>query len=278
MDNRGIQYILGNPVYKGMVRWTPTGKAGRNDDRSDSIIQQGSHEAIIAEELFQQTQEKLHSARERTRRHARPLKECKHWLSGLMVCSDCHRSMILMSVAKYPSFQCGGYSKGQCTVSHSITVKRLEEAISMVFMNMTRGMGDKQYKAAGAVQKDDDMRLETESLGKRLDQLKIQGERANQAYLAAVYSLEEYTAVKRKLDQEKEVIEERINGLIDVTPEQADASCFESIGTVTELLAFDRDMSRKQQAVRNIIEKIVYDKANEHLAVYFRGDLYCDRA
>ena len=47
-ENRTIEYILNNPVYCGMSRWTPTGKIKRNYNNPDSIIKDSEHEPIIS--------------------------------------------------------------------------------------------------------------------------------------------------------------------------------------------------------------------------------------
>jgi site-specific DNA recombinase len=47
----GIKHILENPFYIGEIHFN------RKKDNNEKIISKGSHEAIISEDLFNQTQE-----------------------------------------------------------------------------------------------------------------------------------------------------------------------------------------------------------------------------
>ena len=94
-ENRTIEYILNNPVYCGMARWTPTGKIRRNYSSEDSIIKVSEHEPIISEEDFNKCKEKLARLKEINRRYykgARP--ENLHWLNGLVRCKECGKTLV----------------------------------------------------------------------------------------------------------------------------------------------------------------------------------------
>ena len=150
METRSIEYILYNPVYKGMVRWTPTERARRNFRHPDSIISQGTHEPIVSEEIFQAAAEKLAESEKRKRPGARPAAQCKHWLSGLIKCSVCGYSLNLMTKLKSPSFQCNGYVRGKCTVSHSITTRKLEKAVLAELNNALDAGQPREYRLNAA--------------------------------------------------------------------------------------------------------------------------------
>ena len=86
IDNRGIKYILRNPVYIGKVRWTPTGRTRRVWDNPDTITMDGGHEPLVPCELYDQAQTMLD---ERERRHGRYAREDgkPFALKGLVRCS-----------------------------------------------------------------------------------------------------------------------------------------------------------------------------------------------
>ena len=68
IENRGVKYILRNPVYIGKVRWTPTGRTRRVWDNPDTITMDGGHEPLVPRELYDQAQALLD---ERERRYGR---------------------------------------------------------------------------------------------------------------------------------------------------------------------------------------------------------------
>lgn len=182
MDGRGVTYILQNPVYIGMVRWTPTEKVRRNFHHPDTIKRLGGHEPIISEELFREVAKRLEDEKKKRGQRERPLSECRHFLSGLVKCSSCGRSLSLVSNPKSPSFQCNGYSHGKCSVSHSVSVRKLERAV-------------------------------LDEIGKSLDRVKS------------------HSAV--------------------------------------EVLTSDCELSVKQTVIRSIVQKIIYDKPNGNIEVFY---------
>lgn len=267
MDLRGVEYILQNPVYIGMVRWTPTEKVRRNFNHPDTIIVKGSHEAIVKEELFESAKQKLEVAIKKRKPRARPTTECKHWLSGLVKCSDCGTSLAVASSLKYPSFQCTSYSKGQCAVSHAITIKKLESAIFNE-LNTALESSDSTMFTPNIVrtdEKEDEIKLLKNQLSKIDDKLK----RVNEAYLAEIYTLDEFKEQKKHLEQKRENLKMDINNLQNSQPTIVHKQFKNRLSKLIDILNSDMDMDAKQKAVRSIIEKIVYDKANESLEVYY---------
>lgn len=59
-EKRSIEYILQNPIYAGSLRWNRT-KNDTNEikDKSEWIIVDGNHDAIIDKELFEKAQERF---------------------------------------------------------------------------------------------------------------------------------------------------------------------------------------------------------------------------
>jgi hypothetical protein len=159
--------------------------------------------------------------------------------------------------------QCCNYSRGACHTSHSITIPKIEEAF---IEGLKQALEDKQFTFLPTVPKkasptliDFDKLISVEE--RRL-------ERAKQAYLAEIDSIEQYA-------QNKKEITERINDLItrrdkDLVKE-IDIDVFtEKVAGILEFIERDDvTESAKNEALRNIIEKIVYEKAKSNLAIYF---------
>lgn len=268
METRSIEYILHNPVYKGMVRWTPTERVRRNFHHPDSIISQGAHEPIISEEIFQAAAVKLAESEMRKRPKARPAAQCKHWLSGLMRCSVCGSSLNLM--AKLKSFQCNGYVHGKCTISHSIATRKLEKAVLAEF-NDAFGIGELRGYQFNITRMDDTSRQAIEFVRCQITKTAKKQIRARKAYLAEIDSLEEYEAMKKELALEKEQLEKELHDL-EKQPEETADSVFkekEKIQGIVDIITSDCDLQTKLKAIRSIIQKIVYSKPNETLEVYY---------
>ena len=93
-ENRTVKYILQNPLYKGYVRWNPEGKRDLREPENlagNLIIERGSHEPIVSEELWQAVNDRLSAAGRTAGR--KPPELHAHWLSGLLRCGGCGGSL-----------------------------------------------------------------------------------------------------------------------------------------------------------------------------------------
>ena len=91
-ERRSIEYIIQNPSYCGMIRWNRMENAtNRIKDQDEWIIADGMQEAIISKELFDAAQERLKKSYKPV--GMRPSSTYKHWLSGLLKCPVCGRTL-----------------------------------------------------------------------------------------------------------------------------------------------------------------------------------------
>lgn len=88
-ENRTINYILLNPVYKGYSRWTPNGRLTRDEmyDNTRSIIVKGNYEPIVSEEIWQTAVDKLEKYRVFRKPHQIDSSNPWSWVKGLVRCS-----------------------------------------------------------------------------------------------------------------------------------------------------------------------------------------------
>lgn len=129
-ERRSVMYILQNPFYCGMVRWNRQKRESHAvKDRSEWIIATGAHAPIIGRDDFDRVQE-LIAARAHS---GGAKKDCglKHWLSGIVKCSDCGGSLTANSPrgSRPASFQCCNYNKRLCPHSHYVRADTLENAV-----------------------------------------------------------------------------------------------------------------------------------------------------
>ena len=268
-QKRSIEYILKNPTYCGYSRWnTVDNKSKTMKDKSEWIIRKGNFEPIISEEIFQAAQERLEH--EYTPRKAKPVYNQKHWLSGMVKCSSCGRSLSIGHTTKngkkYYYMQCYGYAKALCTHNHQISILKLEpailEAISSVLTH-----DDFEYSIARK-----DVSSDLELLRSQLAKLDSQEKRIKEAYINGIDSIEEYKENKAMLSNQREKLENDIYSLehrpIDLNEMRREmreriASAYAVISDST------RTNDERAAALRSIVEKIVFNRDEQQIQVFY---------
>ena len=269
-ENRWVDYMLHNDCYIGKIRFTTDGtKAvshGKLDNESIMIVD-GHHEPIISMELWDKVQKMLEEQKKTYPKYARQFQPIDHMLKGLVKCDCCGSTLAIngWSSGKNPvrNLQCCNYSRGSCRVSHSITLPKLEGAF---VAGLKQALEAKQFTLAPKVQKKaDPTAIDFDKLI-AVEERRLA--RAKEAYLAEIDTLEQYK-------QNKKEITERIDDLIarrdkDIQKEfNVDEFTAKVMGIVEFIEREDVTPAAKNEALRTIIEKVVYEKANGNLAIYF---------
>ena len=122
-EKRNISYVLKNRFYIGKVIW--------NDIERDGV-----HETFISDDVFQAANDRLNAEFRPIRR--RNVSTCKHWLSGLLKCSECG-STLSFNGSRDKFFQCWKYAKGFHKGSSSISQKKIEDAVVEYFEKLLNG-------------------------------------------------------------------------------------------------------------------------------------------
>ncbi len=246
IESRTIDYILKNITYKGYVRWCPFGKVNyRNTDTSNSIIRKGSHPPIISEELYQKAQKRSELDSKSAKKRAKETR--KHWLTGIIKCSHCGASLYYMKSTK--SLQCINYQHASCPISHSITERKATAAILTELNNTIGKINLEDYKLI--TQTDEQLML-----SKNIEKLKNRLKRLKEAYIDGVITLSEFK-------EEKAICQGQIKKIQTSSDSSANkkTSHKERIKNIAEIITSD-DFSyeEKNTALRQIFQKIVYDK------------------
>ena len=269
-DNRFVDYMLTNSTYIGKIRYTTDGSRAisRRDLSNESIVEvNGQHDPIISIDLWEKVQ-KIHAEQKKKYpKYARREQPIQYMLKGLVRCSDCGGTLIMASAksgkAKISTLQCHNYSRGQCRVSHSVTMPKLEAA---VLEGLEMALGEKQFnilptkpKKSIPTEIDYDKLIEVEE--RRLA-------RAREAYLAEIDTLEQYKEHKTMVEARiKELKSKRDKGNV----EKIDIEAYtKKVAGILDFIKSDAiSPEAKNEALRTIIETMVYDKANNNLAIYF---------
>ena len=269
-ENRTIQYIINNPVYKGYMRWTPGKKVKRDYSNPASILSKGDWEPIVSEEIWEAAIERFRKEKKTHYSHKRPETEGIHWLSSMVKCSACGRSLIVGVKYKNGSiqFQCGGYNHGQCHVSHAISTSRLIPALLHELEKITCNpdIQSAAYTIRRSKPNTEELEVHTALLEKARQRLR----KAKDAYLNDIDTLEEYRINKKNIEKEIALLEKHISEIHARHESPFDQAAFSArIASVLEILRDDsRSMEDKRKAFKSIAEKVIYHKQNNSLELF----------
>ena len=268
-ENRWIDYMLQNSCYIGKIRWCPDGTRSvsrRHLDNENIMVVDGHHEPLISMELWDEVQKMIKAQKKAYPKHSRRSQPIEYMLKGLVRCSSCGATLVTNGVSgkeKIRCLQCHNYSKGSCHTSHSIIIPRIEEAFKE---GLRRAVEDKQFDIiATRPKKSDPTFIDYDKL---IEVEERRLARAREAYLAEIDTIEQYA-------QNKKSITERIEDLKlkrdRQNVENIDIDSFtDKVAGVLEFIERDDVApSAKNEALRTIIETIIYEKAKGNLAIYF---------
>lgn len=268
-ENRWIDYILQNPCYIGKLRWSLEGAraVSKRDYNNDNImIVDGHHEPIISMELWDKVQSLLDAQKKAYPKHARKEQPVDYLLKGLVRCSACGSTLAVNGISgknKTRCLQCCNYARGSCHTSHGITLPRIEEACRK---GLKEALETKQFTIVPRVPKKSDPTVIDYDKLIAVEERRL--ERAKEAYLAEIDTIEQYGKNKKeitarikdlKAKQSKNTVQS-----IDI-----DAFAKKVLGVIEFIEREDVTEAAKNEALHTIIEKVVFEKAKGNLAIYF---------
>lgn len=268
-ENRTIEYILRNPVYIGKLRWNPAGKTCRDFFNENIIVANGEHEPLISGEIWSAAQQRLNEIKIRWGYKARPSHELKGWTSGIVRCAACGATLVF---AKPHYYKCNNYARGRCKHAQHIRADLLEEAIIARLKKDAASASPIAYNITytnvnGEHEKD---RLET-----TIKQLRVKRGRLQDAYLAGVLNLEDFSAAKTDIENsisEAEAELEELQAVSDtsIVSDQLQTAIIQTLAT---LQSSDVSLEEKNNAARSVIEHCVFDKEKSMLTITYRVTL-----
>lgn len=271
-ERRSIEYILQNPTYCGMIRWNRTiNESNEIRPESEWIVTDGEHPAIISKELFDKAQERY--KREYRPRGARPVSTYKHWLSGVVKCPACGRTMTANTIRNntrvYSHFRCYGYTKGKCMANNSISSIKLEPAV-LESIKTVLDNGKITYRKIEA-KTDDTVDLKT-ILEDQIKKIDVKLQRIKEAYMNGIDTIEEYKENKQAVQEEKQHLEKQLSEIKEEksNSKDDDEDMLLRVKNVYDILSSDSvDATTKNDVLRSVVEKIIYEKDKDLLKVYY---------
>lgn len=259
-ENRTVEYILKNPIYKGYVLWCPGAFDSHNFDlrKEKGIMKKGNHEAVIDEELYDRVQLKFKANKEKFK-HVKA-NQTTDWLRKLVKCSSCGQTMTFSR----DGLQCIGYSHGTCKDSHYISFKQIRPAIlNQLKEDFNQPMNIKINKKKAEINLYDILKSKYDKLEEKLI-------RCKNLYLEGIDTFEEFKENKKIIEEEKSSLEKQ---LIETSKEepQDDLSEFRLQAKNVYDLLTDKNVSEdiKYTVVHNLIEKIIYNRKENTLEIFY---------
>ena len=263
LEARTIRYILYNPVYIGKIRWSTDGRTSskRDFENPNTVIVDGVHEPVISTELWDKAQQKLEKIQKMYGKYQRSEQPVEWMLKGLMRC-DCGATLTRLS-SSTPSMQCYEYTKGKgkCVTSHSLSIEKANKLVIEYLKNI---VNNKKYVFAPA-QKVNQKVDYSGLIAKEKNKLK----RAKEAYLAEIDTVEEYKENKARITKtisalEKQQAESQKEITVDL--DEFSKKVNQVILTIEDPQASEKS---KNEALRTIIDRIIYKKPSNTLAFFF---------
>ncbi len=267
-ERRSVEYILQNPLYCGLIRWNRLEHATNHiRDKQEWILVRGSHEPIVSMELFEKAQKRLLA--DKAIKSSIPSTHCRHWLSGLLKCPCCGRSMTSCRTGKYHYFVCYGYLKGTCSCGTRLSQPIIQEA---VLASIKETLGQTSLVFSYQAPKTSVTLDERSHLEDALKHLALKEKRIQEAYRNGVDTLEEYREQKEQFSQERQFLLSRITQLNQKqeTPPKVSQSP-QILSGIYELLCSEAPLDLKGLVLRAAVEKMVYRKEDDTLWVYYHS-------
>lgn len=261
-QNRTVQYILNNPVYIGKIRWTPTGRAERNFSNPDTIIIDGTHEPLIDMKLWNAVQEKLAKAPKTKYMRSEAPKQ-PFMLQGLVRCDACGATLCQSANG---SVQCYSYAHGSCKVSHSISLKKLNNLFFDVLqssLDLDNFKLDADYRKASNQSNND-------TILTQIEREKTKLKRAREAYESEVYTIDEFIDSKKSIKARIKALESKLITSPQSDPD-ADIKALKSriVNMLPTIRSAALTETEKNSLIKSFISKAVFYKPSGDLELYF---------
>ena len=217
-------------------------------------------------ELWDRVQKRIEQVKASYPKYAKKEQTVDYMVKGLVRCSACGASLAasgLSGKAKVRCLQCCNYQRGSCRTSHSITIPKIEAAF---IEGLEQIVGTKQFNIVPRQPKKSDITAVDYDKLIAVEERRL--ERAKQAYLAEIDTIEQYAQNKKDITARIKELEAKRDREIPVEVNIDDFA--KKVADIVDFIKRD-DVSAKvkNDALHTIIEKIVYEKAKGNLAIYF---------
>ena len=242
---RAVKYILKNPVYAGYMLW--------NKNSSKKVLCKGEHMPIIDENDYIKCRSLLsiQNKRKNVKKHI----DC--WFLKFMYCSACGGKFCICGDGK--NLQCINYIKHKCPVSHSISIKKIQNSLNVIIEDIF----NKCYPLPSFQETNE--RNTPLQKDKIYYHMKKKYERAKEAYESGIYSLEDLQKAVSAFKIFKENFYQ--------SESKTDTSFYTPKEFFNNLLNDNKiSLTKKTALFSSVIEKIIFCRPEEKLMVIFKNN------
>lgn len=262
-ENRTVQYIINNPLYAGYIRWDIDGRGSRGYYRDGKeMIVKGTHEPLISAETYERIKNKLAEEKAMNKKFERktPVKN-DFALRSLVRCSDCGGTLCMSSTGK--SLQCYKYAHGKCSVSHNISLRKINDAV----LNILKEDLQSTNLNITLNKPDTDISIDYEKNIKReYDKMT----RIMEAYQSGIDTIDEYKHNKARIMAEIESLKAEQQKELEKIPHGTVDGLKDKMRNAVELLTSpDSSEIEKNKALKAFVDKIVFDRKASKITVFY---------
>lgn len=269
-NNGVIRQILLNPTYAGYISYNETKiqktvvdnqikrKRIRNP-RSDWILVEGLHPAIIDRELFWRVQDRI-AAPPNTIPNLGPL---KNPLASILKCGVCGRTMIFLDkkVKHGPTFNC---PNANCPTVSNYAIEVFDR-IESTLESWANGYFDSNSRSDSQLEVIQAKEAELAHMQESANGLHSQMTRAYDLLEQGIYDADTFLSRSRILASQIASLEKKKNALsAELSALKGDYENYSSITEraqhVLEIWRSDASAREKNDALKTLVEKIVYTK------------------
>lgn len=271
-EARTVLYILQNPFYAGKIRWNYTERGRKLKPSNEVILTDGRHEPLWTWEEYLSLTQLITTKKKKFSKNKkqRSVSTCKHWLSGMLLCSNCGHTLAYNSALN--GFQCWNYAKGRCSKSHHVSEMLI---IQYVINGLKDFLKSDHIPYTVIRQSDMDTAEQIVKYKRELNKIQQREKRAKNAYLDGIDSKEEYKENKSFCEEEISRIENLINELLTIkTMDNKEELDNQMINNIKDVLLVLEDPSEgyeaKGNAIRSITDSIVFNRTDTSLNFTFK--------
>ena len=250
-ESRTVKYILQNPVYIGKIRWTL--------NENNTMIIEGIHEPIISDKIWNDVQNKLKALPSEKYMRQTDIKE-PFMLRGLCRCSSCGATLTRSSYRS--SLQCYAYAHGKCSISHSISIKKL----NYMLISAIESAGIKgEFKS-----EPNKKSVYPDNISFLISKENKKAERIIDAFENGLYTAEEFNERRKKVIENIKILKKKQS--LNVIPDNTQKNVQKKIHRLLPaLLSPFVNESDKNILLRAVIKRIVFYRSTESIDIFFYG-------
>lgn len=249
-------------------------------DPDEWIIADSFHEPIIDMETWNIVQERRERSKKLAGRYEHPVSHAKHWLSGLVKCPVCGKS--LSHKEGYPrkstngttylsgeGFQCLGYMKGLHSGSQFISAKKLTDSVITSLRDVLESTTDVSFELVRTYEPT--IELDCQRYQRELASLDRKLERIREAYMNEIDTLEDYKRNKEMIEKRRADLEALLADMTTAAsgPENYKEQFLNRVQSVLDIIESDAPNDLKAEALRGIVRKIVFYKDTNTLEFHY---------